>query len=217
MLLLVGPPGSGKTTAILREARRFIESGDAGFRIVVPSSTMAEHLRNALAREALVVRPATIVTLSALVASLTPDSEEIGGEELALIVAERLASGAFPAFAGLLETPGLARTVASAIEDLANSGCGPLEWTALGSMGFWRGSVFSEFGRVWDDVKQVLAERRLQLRADRIANAAASVRRNLSPTPLRAVFVDGFFTFSRLEIELLQSLDRKTNLTVTSA
>lgn len=216
MRLLAGPPGSGKTTTVLREARSRIERGAADFRLVVPSSTMAEHLRNALARDGVVVRPSTIVTLSGLVAGLTPAVVEIGGEELALLVSECLAESQGPgAFAALRETPGLARSIAQNIEDLANSGCGPLQWAALGQMGVWRGAVPEAFGEVWERVEQRLAGGGFSLRAGRIAAAAAAVRNGALGGGISRILVDGFFTFSRVEIELLRALDRHTDLVVT--
>lgn len=215
MRLLVGPPGSGKSTAVLREARAFIEAGNGGFRLVVPSSTMAEHLRNKLAREGLVVRPSTIITLSGLVTSLTPNLQEVSGEELALLVSECLNQGGTTLFPGHPGTPGLARTIASGIEDLSNSGCGPLQWAALGGMGVWRGKVLADFGKVWEQVEALLAERRLCLRASRIASAAAAVRDGAPGNSIRLLLVDGFFSFSRLEIELLRALDRHMDVAVT--
>lgn len=215
MRLFAGPPGSGKTTGILREARPGIERGDGDFRLVVPSSTMAEHLRNALARDGLVVRPSTIVTLSGLVASLTPEATETGGEELALVVSECLEEKDSAALAALKDTPGLARVIAQNIEDLANSGCGPLQWAALGRMGVWRGDVLKAFGEVWEQTAEKLSSRGLCLRADRIAAAAAAVRRGEWSGAIKRVFVDGFFTFSRAEIELLRALDARVDLLVT--
>jgi ATP-dependent helicase/DNAse subunit B len=215
MRLFAGPPGSGKTAAILREARSGIERGAGDFRLVAPSSTMAEHLRNALARDGLAVRPSTIVTLSGLVASLTPEAAETGGEELALVVSECLAEKDSAAFASLRDTPGLARVIAQNIEDLANSGCGHLEWAALGRMGVWRGTVLKAFGEVWEQTAQKLSSRGMCLRADRIAAAAAAVRRGELNSAIKRVFVDGFFTFSRAEIELLRALDAHVDLLVT--
>lgn len=215
MRIFAGPPGSGKTAGVLREARSGIERGAGDFRLVVPSSTMAEHLRNALARDGLVVRPSTIVTLSGLVASLTPETTEIGGEELALVVSECLAEKDTAAFAALKDTPGLARVIAQNIEDLANSGCGTLQWAALGRMGVWRGNVLKAFGEVWEQTARKLSSRGLCLRADRIAAAAAAVRRGELNGAIKRVYVDGFFTFSRAEIELLRACDAQVDLLVT--
>lgn len=216
MRILWGPPGSGKTTRILEHARGLMRAGDGGFRIVVPTATMAEHLLHSLAREGLVVRPATVCTFSSLIAGLTPDIEEAGGEELAIAVEQCLATeaGGGP-FAGLLETPGLARTIARAIEDLANSGCDPLQWAALGGMGAWRGPIPTAFGRIWEGVDDYLNRRGLCLRARRIASAAAAVRGG-SGVPLpHTLLMDGFFLFSRVEIEFLKALDRAADLWLT--
>lgn len=215
MRLLLGMPGSGKTRAILTRAREMIRCADGGFRIVVPSATMAEHLRNTLAREGLVIQPSTIITMSALVAGFTPEADEAGGEELALIVDECLRSAPSEAFSGLTETPGLSQTVAAAIEDLSNSGCDPLQWAALGRMGVWRGRVLAEFGRLWERVEEALSSRNLVLRAQRIARAIAAIRTGAAGAVPHTVLADGFFLFSRVEIELLRALGEAADLWVT--
>ncbi len=55
MRLLIGPPGSGKTTQVLEEFVAASRGG--GARLVVPTATMAEHLRHELARRGCHVRP----------------------------------------------------------------------------------------------------------------------------------------------------------------
>src|SRR2546426_54812 len=56
MLLLTGPPGSGRTSHVLAEFRQALRRNASDIRLLVPTATMAEHLRHLLAREGFVFR-----------------------------------------------------------------------------------------------------------------------------------------------------------------
>ena len=58
--LFIGPPGSGKSTAILDAWR----ADPGGSLLLTPTATMAVHLRHQLARAGHVVRPSRIRTLA---------------------------------------------------------------------------------------------------------------------------------------------------------
>src|SRR5437867_3300445 len=74
MLLLTGPPGSGRTSHILAEFRQALRRDASDIRLLTPTATMAEHLRHKLAREGLVLRPHLVQTLSQF---LTPWVEDL--------------------------------------------------------------------------------------------------------------------------------------------
>lgn len=76
MRILVGPPGSGKTHRILEQARARLRVGAADFRLLVPTATMAEHVRNQLAREGFVFRPVLVETLSRFLDPFASDAPQ---------------------------------------------------------------------------------------------------------------------------------------------
>src|SRR5512146_297220 len=116
MQLITGPAGSGKTTLVLDRFRKAIESGDDAVRLLVPTATMAQHLRNRMAREGLVFRAGLIETLSRFVEGITPDTRQASEPVLYLIVEEVARRVNCPEFAKVVHLAGfcasLARTIA---------------------------------------------------------------------------------------------------------
>src|SRR5438876_75913 len=106
MLLLTGPPGSGRTSHVLDEFRRALRRNAAGARLIVPTATMAEHLRHLLAREGFVLRPSLILTLSHFLAPWAEDLPQISPAALYLLVEKVALRLAPPEFALVLRTPG---------------------------------------------------------------------------------------------------------------
>ena len=64
MRLISGPPGSGKSRRFGTEICGFLARREEDWRLLVPTATMAEHVRNAAARDGWVFRPSLIGTLS---------------------------------------------------------------------------------------------------------------------------------------------------------
>ncbi len=213
MRLLLGPPGSGKSTLILDEVRSKLASPRPGFVLIAPTATMAEHLRNNLAREGLLVRPRAITTLAGFLDTYAGEMAAASPSDLELLVAAELDESKPSAFAALSGSAGLASSLAGAIEELSNTGCSALEWEALRGMGICTGPFAHDFGRVYDGVEQRLRNRRIHLRGARIAAAAQSLRRNW-PRDLRTVYFDGFVTFSKGELELIRAIASNADLTV---
>ena len=90
MLLLTGPPGSGRTSHVLAEFRQALRRNASDSRLLVPTATMAEHLRHLLAREGFVLRPNLILTLSQFLAPWVEDLPQTTPAALYLLV-ERVA------------------------------------------------------------------------------------------------------------------------------
>src|SRR5437867_6173609 len=123
MLLLSGPPGSGRSSHILEEFRHALRRNASDIRLLAPTSTMAEHLRHMLAREGFVLRPKLIVTLSQFLAPWVEDLPEISPAALYLLV-ERVVRRLAPVeFARVLRTPGFCASVAQTIEEFSAAGC----------------------------------------------------------------------------------------------
>ena len=53
MLLVTGPAGSGKTAFVLDRFREALRAGNDAIRLLAPTATLAQHLQNQFAREAL--------------------------------------------------------------------------------------------------------------------------------------------------------------------
>jgi len=203
MKLLIGPPGSGKTTLLLDAVRSRLRRGDDRFRLIVPTATMAEHLRNMLAREGLLVRGSRIMTLSRLISSLLPGRKTASGPDLEFIFEESLAHLLPRSFASTMDTPGLPAALAKAVEELAGAGCGPDTWSALGSMRVWTSPMMADLGRIYADVDAGLARRRLVLAPSPCRAAAAVAGGALGDCD--SLYFDGFFTLSPTEIAFIRS------------
>src|ERR1700737_3991325 len=105
MLLLSGPPGSGRTSRVLAEFRQALRRNTSGIRLLVPTAPMAEHLRHKLAREGF-LRPNLILTLSKFIVPWAEDLPEISPAVLYLLVERAAHRIAPPEFARVLNTPG---------------------------------------------------------------------------------------------------------------
>lgn len=208
MRVLLGPPGSGKTARILEEVERAGASADV--RLVTPTATMADHLRHELARRGAAVRPSAIVTLSALVETAAPGLRAAGASDLAVLIEEILARAGRRLFGPLEGSPGLAAALASAIEDLSNAGCDSLTWRSLKSLGVHSDAALTG---LYEDLEERLRRQGLLLRATQLGLAARRIRE--SGIRLRQVWLDGFFAFSRAELELIRALGEKTAVTVS--
>ena len=207
MRLLLGPPGSGKTTRVLEEFCR--AAPQEGVRLVVPTSTMAEHLRHELARRGHSVRPSRIVTMAGLVSELAPDARMADGASLALLV--ELALDRRPdLYRDLRGSPGLAASLASAFEELAHAGCDALQLESLANL---QGHVERDFRELYRELESELSRARLHLRAKALFEAAERApRRGL---PFSRVWFDGFFLFSAAERRLIEALRQAAQVAVT--
>lgn len=207
MRLLLGPPGSGKTTRVLKEFLR--AASEERVRLVVPTSTMAEHLRHELARRGHPVRPSRIVTMAGLVGELAPDVRMADAASLALLV--ELALDRRPdLYKGLRGSPGLAASLASAFEELAHSGCDALQLESLARL---QGHVERDFRELYRELESELSRAGLHLRASALFEAAGRVARN--GAPFSRVWFDGFFLFSAAERRLIGALKQAAEVAVT--
>ncbi len=206
MRLLLGEPGSGKTTRVLEEVRR----AGVSARVVVPTATMAEHLRNQLARAGAGVRPSSVVTLAGFVQEIVPEVKGADLADLTLLVGMVLEDRRPAEYAGLVGSPGFAPAVAQALEDLANAGCDSVQWEALGRFGV---HAMGALSRVYEELEGELKTRGMVTRAGQMAAAARQLRD--SGCAAERVWFDGFFQFTRGEVELIRALKDRAAVTVT--
>ena len=212
--LLTGPPSSGKSATILQEIRGRLARGGGQFYLLVPTATMAQQVRRGLAHEGYVLRAGSVATIAGFVESLelaAAQPSPAAHEFLVRLAISRLK----PAEFGSLGTsPGLIATLARTQEELFNAGCDALRLAALIEMGVLRGPVWRAFCAVAGEVEQELSRRGFAFRADRVAAAAAEVRRR-PPAGVDAVYWDGFFSLTLAERELVKALAGRADVTVT--
>ena len=174
---------------------------------------MAEHLRNLLAREGLVLRKGTVTTLSRFVEEVgAPGLAGLGvaptAAELDGVIAETLVESCPEGFERVLDTAGLRPAIARALEEL---------WLAeveLEQLGAFEGmAALADVGR---RVEERLERRGLQPRGKQMTAAAEWLRENRVPGTETVLF-DGFYSFARAEWRLLEALAGQHELLVAMA
>jgi ATP-dependent helicase/DNAse subunit B len=188
-LLLSGPPASGKSHAALEHFRSM-----AGSHLIVPTATMAEHLRHELARSGFRVRPSRVGTLAQLLDSwdVPKAASQPLLHSLISVALERLRP---ERFAAVSEFRGFHSAVSNLFEEAPPEALGDLQ-------------------DVFRAVEADLAARGLALRNARLRAAAGVVRSGAAILPTQIVF-DGFFTLSAAELDLVEALASQTSVIVT--
>ncbi len=194
MRIVRGAPGTGKTALVFREFKEALGQGRDP-RIVVPTATLVRHFQHDLARDGVICRPRSVISLARFVAELAGDDVQLAPPALTRsLIRSSLKLLDLPAFAEAARTDGMAAVVEETITLFENAGCGPERLS-----GKTLAHRAKAFARVWTAVdKDLLAtgfcSRLRQFRAA-IANA--------KPMDL---WFDGFLHFSQLEVELLEAL-----------
>ena len=212
MLLLTGPPGSGKTTHVLRGVREALQAGRSDFRLLVPTATMAEHLRNELTREGFVFRPGLITTPSGFVQPWVEDLPKAGASCLDFLVAKTLADLSPSEFQAVAGYRGFRSSLISLVEELSTAGADASLLERVS--GLAKFPAVEAFARIYEQVVKWLERRGQALESERLRRTASRIRSNGLPG-VRHFFADGFFTLSEPELELLDAVRRHARLTVT--
>ena len=211
-MLLVGPPGSGKTHRVLEAVRARLRNGHAGFRLIVPTATMAEHLRNTLAREGFVFRPSAISTLAKFVDPWVRDRQMLSGSRLDGLIGEALRSPAPQVFRTVADLAGFRAAMARTIEELSSAGYPAAQLRSI--LGAQAGPVAEGLLSVYEAVARRAAGEGLALRGERLQIAAARIREQ-KPDGLAEIFFDGFFSLVDPELEIVEALHRNARITLT--
>lgn len=206
MLLIAGPPASGKTTFCLDRLRETIRYGDSTARLLVPTTTMAEHLRNQLVREGFVFSPAVISTFAKFVQPFTGAMTVASTGALQLIVGDLLQRLSLESYIRVREFAGFRRALVGAIEELASAG-GTSELLE-------RSGANADFALLFRHVLSELKQRDWHLRSALLGRAAERIAQE-GAGPVRTVWMTGFFSFTPLELEVIRALSAHVNLTVT--
>jgi hypothetical protein len=182
-LLITGPPASGKSRAALD---RFLSIPQSV--LLTPTATMAEHIRNELARAGVAVRPSRIVTLAQWLDAWTPFAAA-PAPGVHLLIEEALERLRPPRFSGVAEFRGFRRALAELFEEAP------------------AGTLSGELLALFREVEGGLAARGMALRSVRLREAR--------PVPPPHVVLDGFFSFSAAELALIETLAASAALTIT--
>ncbi len=206
--LLTGAAGSGKTARILDEFRRTLPSNRA--RIIVPTATLATHLRNELARDGVVFHPSGIDTLAHFIQELAPDSPVAEEDVFLLAVESAVAQLARPEFAEVAMLPGFSSRLARTLSDLDAAGCTP---AALSRVDRDKAPYRNALVAIWQLVIMQLHERGFVTRAELLRELAANPGAMLPSQ----IWFDGFAQISTPEFDFICALAKRTRVIVAIA
>jgi ATP-dependent helicase/DNAse subunit B len=175
---------------------------------------MGEHIRNQLAREGFTFPASCVMTLGRFVASLTADVATVSRGAFEIHVEQAIRRKAGPEFEKVAKLPGFRRLVLGVCEELSSAGCNPSRFRQL----LDEVDAGEPFGRalvdVFSEVESRLARRGLVMRSERLETAAHRVRA-LGLSGIDSIYLDGFFQFTRPELELTEALSGHAACTVT--
>ncbi|HLM99632.1 MAG TPA: PD-(D/E)XK nuclease family protein [Bryobacteraceae bacterium] len=209
MQLLTGPAGSGKTFSALETLREALHRGETSVRLLVPTATMAQHLRDELAREGLVFSPRSIQTISRFIESWVADVPEVSSALFTVLVERTVHRLNLPEFQKVAHCAGLHARLAAVIDECASAACDARLLREHLTDGLGRAVA-----RVFDEISGALKERRLALRSTRLSLAAARVEET-GLGAAKTIWLDGFFSLTDPEIALVQAMAKHADVTVT--
>lgn len=199
MLLLIGNAGLSLCVARMRESLR---DGKPA-RLLTPTTTMAEHLRNQLAREGFVFSPKLVSTFGRYVEELTPPMERADAATLEIIIAEVLEKVALKRYGAVREFAGFRTAVVRAAEEFSGAGGTPEALSLAGAD--------PDFQAVFRAVLDELEVRKLYLRAQRLAAAAQAIA---DGPALGTLLLTGFSGLTPPELGVIGALSTRADLTV---
>ena len=192
--ILAGPPASGKSTRLLAALKDALKRRDWSVRLLVPSATMAEHIRNQLAREGFLLRKSTVTTLSRFVDEFKLAAPAPDAARLESIIATLLDAHCPADFQAVANQPGFIRHLAGAFDSLSLAGVKPQQL---------EGALRDVYARTL----AALATAKLALRGQRLAQFSAALP-DAGLKGISSLLLDGFFSFAKTEIDLMHALSR---------
>ena len=200
-MLLIGPPGSGKTHFVLAQIEAAIREGRADeARLVVPTASMARHMLHTLARRVAAVAGDTVATLADFVTRLTPEAREPSAALSAWLLEQVIEESGRAEFAALGDTAGAATAAARTMREFWAGGCDAARIAPLCSSPSQQGfaDVFRRYEERLGALEYVSPWGRFQLASAAIRSGALG--------GLREVYFDGFFHLSAGERELIRAV-----------
>ena len=204
-MLLIGPPGSGKTERILSEVERAVRAGRADeVLLLVPTASMRAHLISTLARRGLMVPVAAVTTLPEFVREQSPGLKQSAPAWEGRLLGQVLAGSGSRWLRSLAGSSRLRARMAALMR----------EFWAVGADSFQlepgvRGPQQRAFMEAFREFEIALADEGRVHPNQRIAAVASSIREN-GLEAVRSVFVDGFDQFTRQQEELLAAIEEQS-------
>ena len=210
MQLLTGPAGSGKTFTALEALRAALRRKDGSVRLLVPTATMAQHLRNEMAREGFVFFPALIQTISRFIDPWAAGFPEVSEPLFHLLVEQSVRKLNSPEFAKVAHMAGFHARLATVIDECSTAGCDAEALRRhLPASGLGRA-----LAEVFAEVSRVLDLRKLGMRSTRLGLAAAQIEEK-GLGPIKSIWLDGFFSLTEPELAVVKALAGHASVTVT--
>lgn len=214
LTLLTGPPGSGKTETVLQRLREAAERDATDVTLLTPTATMAQHVRNRLAREGLVFSLRLVQTLSKFVGDrsqgLTPASSAI----LQRVVDSVLERTPWEAFRQVVGFRGFRAAARHLFEELSLTGRTEAELAELFARAGLKEPGHQAILIFYRQVREELDRLKLATRAERLRQAATAIQRH-GTGGFREIYFDGFTSFSDVELDLLSALRQTADVVVT--
>ncbi|MBI4874951.1 MAG: PD-(D/E)XK nuclease family protein [Acidobacteria bacterium] len=212
--LICGPPGSGKTRAVLEEVRRRLARGARDFRLLAPTATMAEHLGHGLARDGFVYPPELVSTLTRYLAEFSCGLTQAPAAALRRCIEAELARAAPAAFSKVAAFPGFTNALARLMEDFSSAGCGAERLARLMRPAGLADPIPAGFCDVFRAVEKHLRDCGWVLRGELLALQAERIRAE-GVAGVADFYFDGFLSMPAPELEVVAALAAHAGVTVT--
>lgn len=161
--------------------------------LIVPTATMVDHVRHSLARSGFPVRPREIRTLANCLEDWSSDAFTPAAL-LDLLIEQCLDRQRPERFSPVMGVPGVRRALADMFEQTVPA------------------ALPEDLATLQKEIERNLKSRGLGLRHARLRSAAETV---LGRITLPHIVIDGFFTFSAAETQLVVALAERTSVVVT--
>jgi len=132
MNLILGPPGSGKSVSCLIQLKAALGDKLDTCRLIVPTATMAEHLRNELAREGFVFKPALVSTFTKFVEPYYLATQGVSSGAIEIVAKEVLARTPLKTYSAVRNFAGFRASIVRSIEEVSSAGATPADLTSAG-------------------------------------------------------------------------------------